>query len=257
MSYDIQIWSVQKAPLPVALPDGLDWEEGEDSWEHAEKTWQLIVGASGRALPEDVPEDVLPLLPGIQFLTELTLEPISAPRKAHALLARVAKRLAREAHGIIVDPQKGTMTSATGVKRYQAPQRKERFSILEISWWFTGGPLLSEAGLTAFVELLEKLLPEALPRRYGLEEPPQYLFAETGKDHFMRFLRENPDLVWYPHRPVLYVGLPAWNIRYGPSRRGFRARMLTMVFDSQVLDQPGWPAGLFRFWKAASELIAP
>jgi len=258
MSYDIQIWSVRKVSLPSALLNEQDWEAGEDSWTHAGKTWQLTVGPSDRVLPEDVPEDVLPLLPGIQFLTEIILEPISAPRSAYSLLEQVARHIARESHGVIFDRQTGAMTTPAGVTRYQSPRREERFSILEMSWWFTDGPLFSDEGLVSFIELLEKFLPEALPRRYGLYEPPQYTFTETGKDHFLQFLQEHhcQGVVWYPRRPVLDVGL-AIDKNFGPSPRGFRASLVTMTFDSQVLDQPGWPAGLMEFWKQASHIITP
>jgi hypothetical protein len=234
------------------------WEGGDDSWVRSGKNWQLVVGPSDKVLPEDVPEDVLPLLSGIQFRTDINLEPISAPRSAYTLLKRVARCLAGEAHGIILDPQDGQIITPSGIKRYQATPRNERFSILEMSWWFTDGPLLSVEGLVSFVELLEKLLPEALARRYGLYEPPQYTYEETGKVHFLQFLQENltQGVVWYPRRPVLGVYLTIDN-SFGPSIRGFRASHVTLTFESQVLDQPGWSAGLIEFWKRASHLISP
>lgn len=43
---------------------------------HERRDWQIVVGRSLKVLPEDVPEAVARVLPGIDYLTELDLSPI-------------------------------------------------------------------------------------------------------------------------------------------------------------------------------------
>lgn len=258
MSYDVQIWSVGPIPLPDALPDAEAWQPEGSAWVRASKHWQIVVSSSVQVLSEDVPEDVAPLIPGISYLAELNLEPIGAPKRAHKLLGTVSRHLGRAAHGVVLDPQTDTVLTPAGVKRYRPQRRDERLSILSLPWWFTEGPLLTEAGRYEFVSLLERALPEALPKRYGLFEPPQHRYSETGREHFLGFLREHLDevIVWYPHRPVANVSISC-SSQWGATRQGFRTNYVTVDVEAKALDQPGWATALDRFWRAASRAIQP
>ena len=258
MSYDIQIWSVHAVSPSSVLSEADKWHQEGNSWVSATRNWQIVVSASAQVFPEDVPEELARMLPGIGYLTELNLEPISAPKSARKLLRTVSRRLARGAHGVILDPQTDTLATPTGVKRYRQQPRDERFSILALSWWFTDGPLLTSAGLGEFIDLLERMLPEAMPRRYGLYEPPQHLYSEAGKECFLSFLWDHPAeiVVWYPHRPVMGVsilGSPRW----GMTPQGFRANTVSIEIEAKALEQPGWATALDRFWRAASQRIQP
>lgn len=255
MSYDVEIWSAKPIPLPEALPEVEKWKPQCGAWVYSSRDWQLVVNPPLSVLPEDVPEDAGKLVPGIGYKTDLSLEPTDAPDRAYRLLSRVSKRLGKTAHGVVIDPQTDTISSPTGVKRYRPQPREEKFSIVELSWWFTKSPLLTSAGLHEFIGLLERMLPEALPKRYGLYEPPQHLYAETGKQHFVDVLQEHDHVVWYPHRPVLYVSLSCslpW-----VARQGFRAYYVKVYVEAQALAQPGWSTALDTFWRTASHLIQP
>jgi hypothetical protein len=258
MSYGVQIWSVRSVPFPAALPDAEKWCLEGGAWIRAVRDWQIVVSPSLKVLFEDIPEDVAGLLPGICYLTELYLEPFAAPKSAHNMLTTVSRRLAKAAHGIVLNPQADTVVLPSGVKRYRPQLRKERFSILELSWWFTKGPLLTNSGLHEFIELLERMLPEAMPKRYGSCEPPRYLYAETGREHFLGFLREHLDdnIVWYPHQPVAGVYIHS-TAKWGATPQGFRANYVVIGVETKVLEQPGWSAGLDRFWRVASQRIRP
>ena len=70
MSYDIQIWSVRPVVLPAALPDRQKWHPEGEVWQHTAKSWQITVTPSLKVSLEDIPEDVVGLLPGICYLTE-------------------------------------------------------------------------------------------------------------------------------------------------------------------------------------------
>ena len=258
MSYDVQIWSVNPiTPDDVLLADEKLFAE-ELGWTYRTKNWQIVIGSSDRVLEEDLPEGIDALLPGISYVADLMLEPIHAPQSAHDKLASMSKRLAKESRGIVLDQQTGTFQTPTGLKRYTPQKREERFSILSLSWWFTDGPLLTKEGIVEFIDLLEKQLPEALPRRYGLFEPPQYEYSSFGKEHLIDFIYDNREsiVVWYPSRPVVYVHLTRSN-KWGMNKQGFKSNYLKVEIEKSVLDQPGWFTTIMKFWKSASLIIRP
>lgn len=258
MSYDIQIWSVDTIALDEALLAESNWQIEGSGWVYRTRNWQIVIGSSVKALQEDLPDGIETILPGIRFLAELNLEPINAPKTAHAKMASVSKRLAKASHGVILDQQTGTFNLPSGVKRYQPKKRDERFSILRLSWWFTDSPLLTKQGLEKFIQLLECQLPEALPKRYGLFEPPQHLYSETGRDHFLNLLINNvsPGIVWYPNRPVVGVNQLCSN-QWGMTNQGFKANYFQISLEHSILQQPGWSTEIRSFWRNASKIVRP
>lgn len=256
MSYDLQIWSVRPVERPV-LRHSERWQEENGTWTYGGSGWQLVVGRSDRVLAEDVPGDAAKALPGIEYLTQINLEG-NRTEQATKLLNSTAADVAKQAHGVIFDPQEDAITTPSGVKRFAKLEKQEKISVLSLSWWFLDSRLLTQAGRESLVALLEKDLPEAIPTRYGLYEPPQYLLETTGKAHFIQFLGENmhQTMVWYPHRPVASVHVNCPN-PLGPSKRGFRTNQLSIGFEHSALEQPGWEKAIRALWQDVSRLLRP
>jgi hypothetical protein len=89
-----------------------------------------------------------------------------------------------------------------------------------------------------------------------LYEPPQNVYADKGRDHFLQFWDENLHdmIVWYPHRPVtsVHFGLPK---PIGAHKQGFRTNHLNIDIEKGALLQPGWAAALKQFWRDTSILL--
>lgn len=168
MSYDLRIWSVSPVPLPGGLLDSTDWHEDGGSWVYQRCRWQIVVGPSDRVLPEDVPGEVSDALPGIAYLTELNLSPIDAATEGKRLLTQTAKSLAKTAYGVVENPQDDTFTAPSGIKRFVSLAPSESASLLSMSWWTVQGELARHAEASAVLDVLQSVLPDALPRRYGL-----------------------------------------------------------------------------------------
>jgi hypothetical protein len=81
--------------------------------------------------------------------------------------------IAKREHGILLDPQSGTVTLPSGIQRFMGTDPYENASLIALSRWFTKGPLGEGNRYDLFLDILEAELPEALPRRYGKFEPPQ------------------------------------------------------------------------------------
>lgn len=195
----------------------------------------------------------------MQYMTELNLEPIAAPSSAYALLRRTAKALASAAHAVVLDLQTESLTTPSGVRRFAPPPRGTVIDALELSWFSASDIVRSRAWVDQFIGYLERHLPEALPVRYGLYEPPAHGLRETGREHLIDFLAEEyldpsrPGLaVWRPQRPVLDVEL---SLNAGPSRFGWRAHRVTLGMEAAVLQQPGWPAALQQVWRDIAHLV--
>lgn len=254
MSYDLKIYSV-RAFDPAIFEGVKGWDAQEGNFKTA--NWQIVVNSSDKILPEDIEDEIAPLLPGIGFLTELNLEG-KRTEEAIRRLKSAARKIAKASHGVIINPQDDTIESPAGVSRFSKPPKQETFSVIQLSWWFLNDALSDYAKRESFLGLLERQLPEAMPKRYGLYEPPQYVYAQTGKEHFEKFLEENLGdlIVWYPHRPVTSVS-PRCPKPIGPSWKGFRSNSLEIEIESAVLSQPGWSEHLRSFWRQMSLLLQP
>ena len=262
MSYDISVWCLKPFKVPSDLPNAESWKIRDDHWSIQGKGWVLNSGPSDVALPEDIPEEVVPLLPGIQHVVHLTLEPIDAAEAGFKMLRKAAKAIAKASRGVVLDPQTESVDLPAGVHRYVPPKREKqsRVSVLEMSWWFEHSALLQRAKLREFLDTLTTYLPEALPRRYGLYEPPQYELEKTGRDHLLTFLTQHltEGVVWYAKAPVAYV-FPSIRPECGWQRgkAAYRCNQLSLEMDAAALDQPGWQTALLRAWKAISTDLNP
>ena len=263
MSYDVTVWSVS----PLSAVSEVLTECGFTSHESAGfylegKGWQITIHASP-AKDEDIPDAAMALLPGIRLSIQMNLEPGSAPAAAYARLRKIAKLLSQQTRGVIEDPQEGSYDLATGVRKYSSPERgkQTRFSILQMSWWFEDDLLDPREKLYRFIGLLERYLPEALPRRYGLFEPPQFTYGETGKDHFAELLAAHRQGV------VCYTTKPVWGIHFALNpksgfvnngrRRKYKCSALTISIDGAVLEEEHWRRHLHETWKVFSQALGP
>lgn len=243
MSYDLEVYCVQQ-PAVEAGPSG--------------PSWQVVVVDPVVVEDEDLEDSVRRAVPGIRFLVHIHIEG-SAPQKAFKAANVIANRLAREYRGVVVDQQQGTVQTPRGVKRYETKMAaKDDYLPLELSWFFEGDEDFAFQGATRFVDILEERLSEALPRRYGLFEPPQHRLDRDGmyhfKEFFLRYLRDS--IVWCCSKPFdyVFVSIPK---HVGPTNRGYRCCRITLSGTTKPLQVPGWPLELKRTWLEIGSIVKP
>lgn len=134
MSYDVQVWSVDFPSLPSHLPNSAEWVGGRSTWTYSGRVWEIAVGSPDCALPEDVPEEVQAVLPGIQFRTEFNLTPFNAGGEALRRLTGAAKHLAKMSRGVVLDPQNETVSLPSGVVRLSPLGQATDTSLLTMKW---------------------------------------------------------------------------------------------------------------------------
>jgi hypothetical protein len=169
------------------------------------------------------------------------LSPLSGHEKAAQFLSRVARAIAKSAHGVIFDPQTEVATLPNGISRFAKSAASDDASLISMNWWFTEGPIVDEDKYELLLDVCKSVLPEALPRRYGQFEPPQSTYTESTRDEFLSFLRQNVrshGLIWYPTAPVADVHFRIPD-PVGESKMGFRSAYFTVTVDAAALEQPG------------------
>jgi len=256
MSFDLEVWSVGPFTASI-LGASLGWEAKSAQWIHRQENSQISVWESQRVLAEDIPEDLIKVIPEISWLTHLTLEG-TATVELHRLIRETANQIASESHGIVYDPQKSSFWFPKGLEHGATRRSQEEFDVVSLSWWFTKSPVEDREGREELLILLDRFLPEALPERYGLGEPPQNIYAETGRERFLDFLDEHrfDHVVWYPNRTTVMVHL-SMPLPTGAHRLGFRVNHFHIEVMKAVLSQPERSTALHELWHQISALVRP
>lgn len=255
MSYDLRIYTIQKQNFSDLL-NQFNISINNDGFVLQLKNHQIVVTGETQVEDEDIPQPVGRELPGIKYLIECSLQPITNDEKMIKKLLKLGKVIAKNGIGVIENPQTDEIILPSGVKRLMTIEKTERFSLIELSWWFNHDNLLKQENIELLLGVIEKNIPEALPRRYGLYEPPKEKF--TTLDSFCTYLVENvkESIVWYPSKPVDYVSLDIPEF-IGPMEFGYRFGHFSIAIDSVVLGMPGWRTVIERLFKNVSEILSP
>ena len=259
MSYDLEIWSVRQL-LQAPAETKIAWQAGPGGWSSGTRAWQFVIEDSVRVEPEDLSAEVARSLPGVRYLTRFHLEGDSTSTLVSQALTS-AKGIARTIHGLVADAQTNELILPSGVRRLNPIVRasdQERYTELRMSWWFLNDSrMISTNGFDRLLTLLENVLPELLPQRYGTYEPLEFRYKEMGRKHFLEFLENGAGrfLLWKPARPFsVDISFPK---EAGASRQGFRTNRISVGVDAELLKQPGWQNQLRSFWEQMSMLLEP
>jgi hypothetical protein len=242
VSYDVEVFSTRKPIAPAS-------EEG--------RGWQIAVDGPLNVEPEDIPAQGRALVPGLRFLTQFHLEG-DAPSSAQKRLLTMARSVARSARGVVVDQQQGTVETPRGVQRLEIEPEWKGGGLLQLSWFVEDVAPLARALSTEMLDVFQRTIPEVLPRRYGLWEPPQFKLATDGIEHLREFIQKNlrDTIVWYCHKPCrhIFTSIPD---RVGATAWGFRCGRLTLDVDGKAAGDRAWRVELTRLWLTVADLIQP
>ncbi len=264
MSYDLSLWTVTRVPeaaIARLMPDAII---SNSRVELAGKGWLAAIGHTEKVEVEDIPDEVAAMLPGISWLISVNIQPITAPNTAKNTIKAVLKTLAKEFHGVVEDPQAGTLKTPPGTERYRPPTQDigSRVATLNLNYWFTESPLRTRPGRELLIDYIARHLPEALPRRYGQHEPPSGKWEIGGKTAFLDFLdgqAADGMVVIYTTRPC--VGFYITPASVGWVRRGgtqiFRCGCLELAFEFAALEDDGWRTAIERAWLDIAKITEP
>jgi hypothetical protein len=113
---------------------------------------------------------------------------------------------------VLVDNQIG-IAVVDGKEGPYAAQSAPREPDASISIYFEDGGRFETQLFDQFLDLLQRHIPEAMPRRYGPTEPLAYKLKDHGLDHFRAEWRKHPSLAWQPNAPFVWISTAIPNDR--------------------------------------------
>jgi len=254
----MELWSVNQPQLEIVLSEMNGWTYVGERCVYQSKGWQVVVDKPVKVSDDDIPDNVLKFVSELHYLTRVVVEPTHAPDEAFDLARDTVGSLALASKGVWIADGMIQMPERPP-KPLAKPIQPKRISRLSLSWWFTKTPLFTDAGIRTFVDYLESDMPEALPKRYGTFDPPEFVYTSSQREHFINFLIANWHLgfvVWYPHPPFGSV-----NATYSDSFKWmagkFRLNQLEIQCDSSVMDETGMADRLQGFWMGVSRFLRP
>jgi hypothetical protein len=255
----ITVWLTEEVDVPAIL-SAQGWLPDETGGAHRpSRTYLAGASPPTRVFSPDIPEEVTALLPGVAWMVGLAMEGVTPT--GQRVLSKAATAIARARHGVVEDPQQGVFRTPSGVRRYDKQAASENVTIISMGWWAPGGPLLTRDGIADLYARLERLLPEAVPRRWGLGEPPNHSIAEEGTDALVTFVDNVRDdfIVFKAARPCLDEQLyvqSQWGMHGGHFNR-FETTHIRIDIEASVLAQPGWGRQLALTFASVTEAIRP
>jgi len=260
MSYDLRIWSKEKIGASQRVVKTANYF--------------LSVEASLSVDSEDIPAKILLSIPEINYLTELHLSPYSEYQSSVDEAKRYAKKLARQYDGVLEDLQQDSELYF-GTKKQTFARTTRDSEIMTVTWYIDSKSSLS-GKFSDLISILEKDLPQALPRRYGSFEPPQYKYEETGREHLLTFLTEESlrhyeigegdaaktiylyeAPIWYATKPLTYLFIRDAYLSEEAFFKGYRCNYLQLNILKYAYDEDNWKFAVKRLFKEVALLYQP
>lgn len=242
MSYDLNIWSRQRG------------ETNQKEINIGEYT--IIIEESVIVEDEDIPIDVKLSLAEIKYLTSLHLQPYTNEKAIINKAIHYAKKLAEELNGVVENPQLENKVLLID-KRKTFTQETRDADKISLCWYIDCQQSLS-VKLADFIDLLEKYLPQALPRRYGSYEPPEFKYFETGKEHLIKFLNDEHNPVIYCTKPITYIFLlDAYVANQEFKIKDYRCNKIEIELLKEAYLEPNWQFAIKRLFKEVAKLFKP
>ncbi|OMC42538.1 hypothetical protein A5745_21560 [Mycobacterium sp. IS-2888] len=247
MSYDLTVYAASRIDDEEleAVIESVPGLAAGDSGDHEltvlrgkQEKYAFTIFGPYEIEPEDVPDDVVPYVLEPTTSWQVVVEG-SDPAEVRPA-RRFAKALAVAAGGVAFDEQTEDILGARAARKATRPAA-ELIRILDLHWY---SPASAPNAPTLWLELARKLLPEALPRRFGEYYPYQHKLDRDGDEAFISSYGRSKGGFYSPSftatLPVLDGGL------YAPDWGGILIDSIRMV--AEPLDDPRWRNTVRRFF---------
>jgi hypothetical protein len=239
----------QYAPLSAVYePDQFRLEGREwfaDIWGPSPMSW------------EDAPPQATALLAGIGWHIEISLEGSEAGLDK---VMRAVRAMAKAGRGVIADENSVWRPGSTRRTRWTrpVPPLRSENELLSMTWWTLDHSTTTQPGATAFVETLQRVLPEAVPVRWGDFEPFPLSLEKEGLAGLARYVQAAADgLVLTKVKPP-FAELtihPACLLRHPPTPEG--PMTLSIEAGGSILNQVGFGRQLAAAFREISRVFRP
>jgi len=223
---------------------------------------------------EDLPAVVAPVLLTCRWTVQISF-PAGLSSKDLKGVERFARGLAEASGGVLYNPQSDDIVWPRGTSRLREPgaTRDDDYSNEETELrleWLLGRGLTSSDG-DALLDILERRMPEALPRRFGLFEPLQGRLERDGRGEFTALWNADETVAWKGTRPFDWgFASPSrgWGSALTPEERiertpviaGHKAPAIDSVelsFQADVAEDPRWCDALAEVFGQVATVLSP
>jgi hypothetical protein len=259
VSYDLRVYApvtLSSSDIRSVVAGGRDLAVGE--FDEARGWHSVVRGAKGRYCftvdgpvqvdPEDVPDEVTAVLLGATHVFFVRVEGSADVDVPHAV--RFARRLAESLGGVVVDPQTDQVWSRGVLRTAAKPARDQRVNVITLAWYTRFQSVGSDFG-ARYLAICRRLLPEALPRRFGETEPLQGKLTDGGDEGFAQAWSGATSLLFFVASPPCIGG----SMYAGPGEQHRRPvwRMSLQAHYEPLRGEPLWRDAVRRFFVAVSE----
>jgi hypothetical protein len=219
----------------------------------------IDIDGPNRVELDDLPDDLAGVVSRANWLVEIHVPAASHPDLLRAALD-LAIHLARSTDGAVFDPQADRIAWPSGVTPSVRGSNEVRIRVVELDWFVPASAVPPEAA-TRWLALAERMVPAALPVRFGGYEPFQGRVDRDGTEAFVRAWQDEATV---PFGSALYwtaaggglsgsVTFPDTRHELRPARLG-RVLRLTADFDARPLHRdPARCEAIAEFFVAVAE----
>ena len=260
VSYDLTLYApraLDGAELRefISAQNSLDIDafDGESRWiavaRGAKRKYCFTIDGPFQLEAEDVPEDVTAAVLGVSHMYTVTVEGSAEAEIPHAV--RFARTLAQSLGGAVQDQQLDDVWARGASRTATRPQRGDRVNIIRMEWYTRKTKLGDDFG-HVYASLCRRLLPEALPRRFGEFEPFQGRLDERGDEGFAQAWRDATTLLFFTATSPCISG----HLSAGPNER-FPNPIWTMSITAhhEPLNDANWREAVRRFFVSIAEQV--
>ena len=218
----------------------------------ARRTYCFTVDGPASLEPEDVPDEVTEVLLGAAYRVDVSVEGSASSDIPYAV--RFARRLAQSFGGVVVDQQLGEVWAKGASRQASKPARGERIGIIELKWYSLREAVPSDIA-ARYLSLCRRLLPEALPRRFGEFEPLQHKLSEVGDEGFEAAWKAATSMLHFTASSPCIDG----SMWAGPAERlpSVLWKIELDVHYQPFADDPLWTDALRRLFLALADHLEP
>lgn len=248
MSYDLTVYcpgspTVDQVQLLVSNTRGLhaDPDNSNDSGvlvlRGVKRGYSFTVDGPFSVAADDLPEEVAAVLPAAATMFQVLVEGTQEAEIPHGV--RFARKLAKACHGVLMDEQTSEVWPQPRVaKASPGSEQKIEDFFVTLHWHLLEEDLPNDF-LERYLQIAEKLLPEALPVRFAHHDPLHKRFESEGAEGFVKEYYNdvvNDWGIYYKNTsPLMYGSVHGPQLAWGNPFTKIHVMVAGSAFDDDTL----------------------
>ena len=261
MSRFVRVFLRDEAPVQ-SIVTGLGWRPVDQGrFAMNDFGWEAEIVGPRSMSAEDAPPEALAMEPGIAWYCEATVETdeFEFERTAVRRVVRAVTAIAHAGHGVIANEKDLWRPGSKRRVKWSVPREPEMEPAwLTMIWWTLDRSLTTGEKLRPLLENLDRVLPGAIPIRWGDCEPLAYSLDRDGISGLVQCLRSSGPFNLATVMKPPFVGFRLADASLlGRSMSPEGPRTLQIDAGESIIAQPGWGHRLAVAFREISVFVQP